>query len=70
VIAGLELAGERAEDRGHAGSERIAGFRPFQQPQPLLEHGDGRIAVPAIDIAVILAGEALLGGFRLVIDEA
>ena len=49
---------------------RIAGLRTLQEPQPLLEHGDGRIAIAAIDIAVILAGEAPLGGLRLVIDEA
>ena len=70
MIARLQLAGERAEDRGHAGGQRIAGLRPFEQRQALLEHGDGGIAVAAIDIAVILAREAALGGFGLVIDEA
>ena len=70
LVAGLELAGERAEHRRHAGSNGIAGLRTLQKLKPLLEHGDGRIAVAAIDIAVILAGKAALGGLRLVIDEA
>ena len=29
VIAGLQLAGQRAEDRGHAGSQRVAGSPPL-----------------------------------------
>ena len=62
MVAGLQLAGERAEHRRHAGGQRVAGLGTFEQPQPLLEHGDGRIAVAAIDIAVILAGKAALGG--------
>ena len=70
MIADLELAGQRAEGRRHAGGHRITGFRPFQQAHPLFQHGDGRVAVAAIDIAFLFAGKAALGGFRIVVDIA
>src|SRR6476620_2458643 len=69
MVAGPELAGKRAEDRSHAGSQRIAGFRAFEEPETFLEHADRRIAVSAIDVAVVLAGKSPLGSLGLVIDE-
>jgi hypothetical protein len=70
VVAGIELAGERAPHRRHAAAHPVAGFRPFEQAQALLEHGDRRIAVAGIDEAVVLAGKAPLGGLGIGVDEA
>ncbi len=48
------------EHRRHAGGRGEARLRPLQQPQPLGEHLDGRVAVARVDEAVDVAGERRL----------
>ena len=69
VIAGLEEAQQRGGDRRHAGGRGARGLRAFQQPHALLEHGDRRIGVAAVDEAG-LALEALLGLLGRLVDVA
>src|SRR5688572_30360928 len=70
MIAGLELASKRAEYSSHAAGRAITSFSTFEKPQPLLEHGNGGIAIARIDVPFILAGETPLGRFGVRINEA
>ncbi len=70
AVAGLEEAGHRGKDRGHAGRRAAHSFGAFEQAQPLLEHRDRRIGVARIDIARALVLERFLGFLGALIDEA
>ena len=70
VVARLEVAQERGCHGGHAARRAAGGFRAFKRAHALLEHGDGRVRVAAIDIAVRLAFEAGFGLLGAVIDIA
>ena len=61
-LAGAQSAEEGSEHRRHSARRGAAGFRAFEQPQPLLEHLNGRIAVARVKetLAVVLER-----GFRL-----
>ena len=63
-LAGAHLAQQGREHRRHAAGRRAAGLRPLDQPQPLLEHRHGRVAVARIDVAraVLLERGLGLGG--------
>ena len=69
-VTGAQQRAQRGEHRGHAarGGERRG--RTLDQAQPLLEHGDGRVAVARVDEAVDLAGERLLRDGRRRVDVA
>ena len=65
VVAGVEHAHQRSEDRRHARRRRAASIVALQQRHALLEHGDGGIGETGIDIFVVLPLECrfgLLGG--------
>ena len=70
VIAGLELAGERQRDRGHAGRGCARGFGALERRHARLEHRDGRIGEARILKARVLVLEAALGLERVVVDVA
>ncbi len=53
-------------DAGRAGRPRS----PSSRRQPLLEHPVGRVGVARIDEAGLVAGEARVGAFGRVVDEA
>ncbi len=44
-VAGVELADQRGEHRRHAGGRGVARLGALEFGQPLLEHGDRRVAV-------------------------
>jgi hypothetical protein len=58
AVAGLELTHQRGIHRRHPARHRARGGCAFQQRHPLLEHGDGWIAVAAVDEARLLILEA------------
>ena len=70
MVTCLQLAGQRTKCGRHAGGNRIAGFCPFQQAEAFFQHGNGRVAIAAINIAFFFIGEAPLGRFRIFIDIA
>jgi hypothetical protein len=70
AVAGAQLAGERGEDRGHAGRRGARGLGALEQGHALLEHLHGGIAEARIDEALLPIGEGVLGLLRRAIDIA
>src|SRR3546814_4714646 len=63
-------AEQRGEHGGHAARRHVTGFRPLDQGEPLLQHGQRRVAVAGIDVARIVAGEAGFRGSGRVVDRS
>ena len=71
MVAGLELAEQRAVHRGHAGGGGEAVLGALERGHPLLEHPHRRVAVAGVDELVGAGGdEARLGGLGVGVDEA
>ena len=70
VIAGVELAHERREDRRHAARRRLAGVRALDQREAILEHGDGGIAEAPVDVARLFVRRARVALRGRVVDKA
>ena len=70
VIAGLELAGERQRDRGHAGRCCARGLGALERRHARLEHRDRRIGKARVLKARVLVLEPALGLERVVVDVA
>ena len=70
AVAGLQMREQRRVDRRHAGRGGAAGFRAFDQAQPLLQHRQRRIGEARILVVIDGAGERALGLFRIVVDVA
>ena len=71
VVAGPELAEQRAVHRRHAGRGGEGVLGAFERRHPLLEHPHRRVAVAGVDELVGAGGdEARLGGRRVGVDEA
>jgi len=58
MVARLEEAHHRGEDRRHAGRRRHARLRPLEGGQAILEHRDRRIREARVDEAFVRLGEA------------
>ncbi len=69
MVSRLDLAGDGSEHGRHAACRAVAGFGPLQKPQAVFEHRNGRIAIPRVNISLVLAGEAPLRRFRVGIYE-
>ena len=67
-VAGAEQRAQRVNTAAMPGGGREARRCALDQPQPLLEHRDRRVAVTGVDIAVDLAGERLLRVGRRRVD--
>ena len=70
VVARLDLADDRVVDRRHAGRGRARRLRALEGGHPGLEHVDGRIGEPRVEIARLGAVEARLALLGAVIDKA
>ena len=68
AVAGLQSGEQGGEHRGHAARRGPALRGPFEEGQPLLEHGNGGVGVARIDVAFLLALEGALRLLRRVVD--
>ncbi len=69
-VAGTQEACQCGEDRRHAAGGRTTDVGAFDQAKPFFEHGNGGVAVTAVDVAVDVARERGFGLGSRAIDEA
>lgn len=69
AVTGGQQRAQRGEHRRHTGRGGETGFRAVDQTQPLLEHGDRRVAVAGVDEVLDIAGERGLGRLGALVDE-
>ena len=55
---------------GHAARSAFTDFRTFQKTKAFFKYSDGRIAVPAVDVTLVIVLERRLGFFGGVVNES